>query len=210
MNVKLFDVTPEAERVIARTARVSSDHPDNPEYVKLLRYMIAHAHWSPFEMACMTVQVDTSRMIAPQILRHKSMFFQERSLRYAEAVEFELYEARMQAGNNRQSSVDEAPLHLMLWWEKEQRRIQEICKQSYDDAISFGIARECARAVLPLSTGTTMFIRGTIRSWIHYLQLRTQPDTQKEHRDIAEACKAIFVEQLPTVSEALGWTNKHC
>ena len=205
MKVALFDVTPDAERVIARTARVSSDHPDNPEYVKLLRYMIAHAHWSPFEMACMTVEIDTSRMITPQILRHKSMFFQERSLRYAEAVDFEIYEARMQADNNRQSSVDEAPRHLKIWWENEQRRIQAICKQSYDDAISFGIARECARANLPLSTCTTMFVRGTVRSWIHYIQLRCQPDTQKEHRDIAEACKAIFVEQLPIVSEALGW-----
>lgn len=205
MNVKLFDITQDAERVITRAARVSSEHPDNPEYIRLIRYMLEHKHFSPFEMADLTIEVETSRMIAQQILRHRSMYFQERSLRYADAVGFEVYEARRQADKNRQSSVDDLPPQIKAWWEAEQRRVWAGAKQAYDDAISFGIARECARAVLPLSTQTNMFVRGTIRSWIHYLQLRTQPDTQQEHREIAEACKAIFVEQLPVVAEALGW-----
>lgn len=205
MNVKLFDITQDAERVIARAARVSSEHPDNPEYIRLIRYMLEHKHFSPFEMADLTIEVETSRMIAQQILRHRSMFFQERSLRYADAVGFEVYGARRQADKNRQSSVDDLPPQMKAWWEAEQQRVWAIAKQSYDDALSFGIARECARAVLPLSTQTTMFVRGTIRSWIHYLQLRTQSDTQQEHREIAEKCREIFCRELPTISEALGW-----
>ena len=205
MKVSLFDVTQDAEKIIARTARVSSDHPDNPEYVGLIRYMIAHAHWSPFEMVDMTIELETSRMIAQQILRHRSMFFQERSLRYAEAVGFEIYEARRQADKNRQSSVDDLPVHLKAWWENEQKEVWMRSMLAYQDAINFGIARECARAVLPLSTKTNMFMKASMRSWIHYLQLRTQPDTQQEHREIAEGIKAIFIEQFPTVSEALGW-----
>ena len=206
MSVKLISITPDAEKTMAYIARVSSPNQENPEYARLLKYCLDHGHFSVFEHAHMTLEVATSRMISAQILRHRSFTFSEFSQRYAEPVGFVRVGARMQAEKNRQSSTDTAPDQLREWWDATQHLVWKNVQQAYEDAISFGIAKEVARAVLPMNTATRLYMTGSVRSWIHYIQLRCQPDTQQEHRDIADACKAIFIEQLPTVSEALGWT----
>ena len=206
MSVKLISITPKAEETMAYIARVSSPNQENPEYARLLKYCLDHGHFSVFEHAHMTLEICTSRMISAQILRHRSFTFSEFSQRYAEPMDYVPVKARRQAEKNRQSSVDDAPIHVQAWWETVQQDVFLDAQRAYEDAISYGVARECARAILPMNTATRLYMTGSVRSWIHYIQLRCQPDTQKEHRDIAEACKAIFVEQLPTVSEALGWT----
>jgi thymidylate synthase (FAD) len=154
----------------------------------------------------MTLEISTSRMISAQILRHRSFTFSEFSQRYAEPMDYVTGAARMQAEKNRQSSIDDAPLHLKVWWEGVQYELWNKAKQAYEDAISFGLAKECARSVLPMNTCTRLYMTGSVRSWIHYIQLRAQPDTQAEHRAIAVRAMEIFVEQFPTVSEALGWS----
>lgn len=205
MKVQLVTITPDAEKTMIYIARVSSDNQFNPDYVGLLKYCFDHHHWSVFEHAHATVEIETSRAIAAQILRHRSFCFQEFSQRYAIPDGIELYDARMQAEKNRQSSVDNAPPHLKTWWESEQQRVWETALQSYEDALSFGIARECARSVLPLNTQTRLYMTGNIRSWIHYIQLRTAENVQAEHREIALAIRGTLKPELPAIAEAMGW-----
>lgn len=210
MNVKLVSLTKphddsmNCEDLIAYCARVSNPSNQNNTATapKLLKYLIKHKHWSPFEMASMTLEIKTSRAIAAQILRHRSFSFQEFSQRYSVAQELEQIEFRKQAEKNRQSSTDEFIDGLFL------AKVREHLGRSvslYNEAINLGVAKESARLLLPLTTETTMYMSGTIRSWVHYIDLRSQEDTQKEHRDIANACKNIFVEYFPNISLALDW-----
>ena len=205
-DARLVWVTPDAEKVIAYCARVSN--PANQENYdtapKLLRYCIQHGHWSVFEMASMCLEINTTRAISPQILRHRSFSFQEFSLRYAEAIdESVLPELRLQDTKNRQSSL---PLEDSVASDRLYRDISLHLHEStalYDRLLRSGIAREVARDVLPLATPTRLYMSGTIRSWIHYTQLRCGNGTQKEHRLIAESARRILFEQLPTIAEAL-------
>ena len=210
MNVKLVSLTQphddsmNCEDLIAYCARVSNPSNQNNTATapKLLKYLIKHKHWSPFEMASMTLEIKTSRAIAAQILRHRSFSFQEFSQRYSVAQDLEEVQLRRQAEKNRQSSTDEFTDGLFL------AKVREHLGRSvslYNEAIKLGVAKESARLLLPLTTETTMYMSGTIRSWVHYIDLRSQEDTQKEHRDIANACKDIFVEHFPNISLALDW-----
>lgn len=204
--VKLVHCTPEAERLVAYCARVSSSNPDNPEYEKLLKYLITHKHWSPFEMASLCVEIETTRGIAPQILRHRSFSFQEFSLRYAEATTFEEYEARRQDNKNRQNSIDDMSEEDKKWFSDTQFNVNTLSESYYEEALKRGIAKELARNLLPMSTKTKLYMHGTLRSWMHYIDLRTNPSTQKEHRDIATECKKIFTEQFPIIAKA-AWNE---
>jgi len=200
---KLIWITPEAEKVIGYCARVSNPaNQDNPDVSRLLSYCIKHGHWSIFEMASMCVEIKTTRAIAPQILRHRSFSFQEFSQRYAQVAEFPILgQMRLAGTTNRQSSQP------MPQREDLDQEIQGVILDSelavsrayhaYNQLIKAGIAAETARMVLPLCTPTTMYMSGTIRSWIHYVQLRTQEDTQLEHREIADSIKALMAEHLP-------------
>ena len=209
MTVKLIQITPNPEEQIAYIARVSNpNNQDNPNYAKLLAYCIKHQHWSIFEQAFMTLEIETTRGLAAQILRHRSFTFQEFSQRYADTTllgGIPLPELRRQDKSNRQNSIDDIP-------EEKQQQLEHTIsmhfaasKDLYNELIRQGIAKECARFVLPLATPTRLYMSGSVRSWIHYIDLRSAHGTQKEHMDIAEACREIFKEQLPTVSEALGW-----
>lgn len=206
MSVRLIAITPKAEKTIAYIARVSSPQQDNPEYAKLFKYCLDHGHWSIFEHAYMTLEICTSRMISAQILRHRSFTFSEFSQRYAEPVAYYPINARRQSNKNRQSSTDNLLQDTKDWWLNVQDELWELSAAAYSAALAKGVAKECARAVLPMQTSTRLYMTGSVRSWLHYIQLRTQPDTQLEHRLIAEDCKTIFSQQLPTVAEALGWT----
>lgn len=193
------------EGIMAYTARVSSGWQDNPDYAKLLAYCIKNQHWSVFEMVDMTVEIETSRAIAQQILRHRSFSFQEFSQRYAQATSFESYEARRQDNKNRQNSVDDMSLEDKSWFYATQDDMNAIAMEKYEEALSKGIAKEQARFLLPLSTTTKLYMKGSVRSWIHYLSLRSGNGTQKEHKDIAVAIKELFKQQFPIVSQALEW-----
>ena len=210
MNVKLVSLSQphddnmNCEDLIAYCARVSNPSNQNNTATapNLLKYLIKHKHWSPFEMASMTLEIKTSRAIAAQILRHRSFSFQEFSQRYSVAQDLEEVQLRKQAEKNRQSSTDEFTDGFFL------AKVREHLAKSvslYNEAIKMGVAKESARLLLPLTTETTMYMSGTIRSWVHYIDLRSQEDTQKEHRDIAEGCRDIFVEHFPNISIALGW-----
>ena len=216
MNVNLISITQpiispstglgmhSAEDLIAFCARVSNpkNQMNTKTAPKLIKFLIKHKHWSPFELASMCVEIKTSRAIAAQILRHRSFSFQEFSQRYSQATELEPLELRSPAEKNRQSSTETITDHKII---AEARGVQYQAMQVYEDLIEAGVAKECARAVLPLGTQTTMYMNGTVRSWIHYINLRTEENTQKEHRDIANSIKSIFVEEFPNVSEALDW-----
>ena len=209
-NVKLVSVTPDAEKTIAYCARVSNpNNQDTDEYAKLLRYCIQHAHWSIFEMANMVLEINTTRGIAAQILRHRSFSFQEFSQRYADASylgeSIDIPELRTQDPKNRQNSIDDIDEYKQAIYNQNMRELFAKSKALYDVMINDGVAKECARFVLPLATPTRMYMNGTIRSWIHYINLREGHGTQKEHMDVANQCKDIFIKQLPVVSEALGW-----
>lgn len=203
MDVKLINITPDAERLIAYCARVSSPNQDNPEYEKLLRYCMNHGHFSVFEMADMTVEITTSRAIAAQILRHKSFSFQEFSQRYSEVTEFETIQARRQDKKNRQNSFDDLDDIDKAWFLSAQAKVINEANNVYRDALDRGIAKECARMVLPLLTQTRLYMKGSIRSWIHYLQVRCSLDTQKEHRDVAMQIKALMTTQLPVIGSLI-------
>lgn len=207
-EVKLIWVTPEAEKLIGYTARVSSPNQENPEIAGLLKYCIKHKHWSIMEMASMCVEIHTSRAIAQQIIRHRAFHFQEFSQRYAEVPEdaVVIYEARRQDTKNRQNSVDDLPKDIKALWEVEQRTIWAMARKSYAWAIKNGIAKECARMVLPVQTKTKMYMTGTIRDWIHYINLRTANGTQLEHMEIAQKIKAILIKELPIISNANEWS----
>lgn len=208
MHASLVWITPDAEKIMSYCARVSSDNQNNPEYEKLLSYCIKHGHWSVFEMANMCIEINTSRAISAQILRHKSFNFQEFSQRYAAVNTCEIYQARRQDVKNRQNSVDDMSSVDKSWFTEAQQKVQNYSKKMYEEALQKGIAKEQARFLLPLSTSTKLYMSGSIRSWIHYLELRTANGTQKEHQDIALEIKDIFKEQLPTVAKSLGWCDE--
>ena len=203
--VKLISITPDSENLIAYCARVSSNQQDNPSISKLLRYCIKHKHWSIFETAYLTVEINTSRAISAQILRHRSFTFQEFSQRYAEVPDFVTYKARRQDKKNRQASIDDMSLEDKHWFNVAQDKVQTLTASLYLDALDKGIAKEQARFLLPMSSKTKIYMTGNIRSWVHYLELRTAIETQKEHRDIAREIKKIFKEELPIISGALEW-----
>jgi thymidylate synthase (FAD) len=191
---------------MAYCARVSNPkNQDNPDFSKLLAYCIKHGHWSVFEQANMVVEINTSRAIAAQILRHKSFNFQEFSQRYSTVNSFIEYEARRQDEKNRQNSIDDLPEDTKEWFKKSQKDVWDLAYSKYEEALSKGIAKECARFLLPLNSETRLYMNGTIRSYIHYIQLRTHESTQLEHRIIAEEIKKVFIENLPIVAKALGW-----
>ena len=210
MNVSLVSVSPDAEKHMAYCARVSNpNNQENENYAGLLKYCIKHQHWSIFEQAFMTLEINTTRGLAAQILRHRSFTFQEFSQRYADTnlldTNIPLPELRRQDTKNRQNSIDDIP-------EEQSKmllgRIQNYFNEGldlYNELLREGIAKECARFVLPLATPTRIYMSGSVRSWVHYIDLRSGHGTQKEHMDIANACKSIFTEQFPTVSEALEW-----
>lgn len=210
-QVKLVSVTPDAEKLMAYCARVSNpNNQNNDNYAKLLKYCIDHKHFSIFEQSFMTVEINTTRGIAAQILRHRSFTFQEFSQRYADATllgeEIPLFELRRQDNKNRQNSIDDINHEIIVKWNTQIREHFAKAKAIYDGMIKDGVAKECARFVLPLATPTRLYMSGTIRSWLHYIELRSGHGTQKEHMIIANQCKKIFVEQFPTIGEALGWT----
>lgn len=204
--VRLISITPNAEEIIAYCARVSNPlNQDNPEFGGLIRYCVRHGHWSIFEQANMVVEINTSRAIAPQILRHRSFSFQEFSQRYSAVNSFVPHRARRQGKTNRQSSTDDFDIATQEWFLQSQNEIWNIAYKKYSEALEKGIAKESARALLPLNTATRLYMNGTVRSWIHYIQLRTMKDTQLEHRQIAETCKQLFIKNLPEISQALEW-----
>lgn len=202
-SVKLVNVTPDAEKTILYIARVSSNQEN--EATGLLRYLIRNKHWSPFEHAVMTLEFNTSRAIAAQLLRHRSFTFQEFSQRYSPVDEILRYKGRRQAERNRQSSVDDLDEETQRWWLKAQADIAVHAQGIYREALERGVARECARFVLPLSTSTKVYATGTVRSWIHYLEQRCDEHTQLEHRVLAEQARDIFIENFPVTADALGW-----
>ena len=208
-KVCLVSVTPDAEKTIGYVARVSNpNNQDNPKVDKLLAYCIKHGHWSIFEQAHMTLEINTTRGIAAQILRHRSFTFQEFSQRYADTnllEQPEVPELRRQDTKNRQNSIDDIAETEKAYL---QGRISQYFKEGmdlYNDLLSKGIAKECARFVLPLATPTRIYMTGSARSWMHYIQLRTANGTQKEHMDVANLCRDHFICNFPTISKALGW-----
>jgi thymidylate synthase (FAD) len=205
-KVKLISITPDAENIMAYCARVSNPaNQENPEISKLLAFCIKHGHWSVFEQANLILEITTSRAIAPQILRHRSFSFQEFSQRYASANSKIVYEARRQDNKNRQNSIDDLSHEEQIWFMHAQEEVWNLAYAKYEESLAKGIAKECARMLLPLNTETRLYMNGTVRSWIHYIQLRSGQGTQKEHMDIALKCKEIFIKQLPVISAALGW-----
>ena len=210
--VKLISVTPNAEQIMSYCARVSNpSNQNNSDYSKLLKYCIDHGHFSVFEQAFMTIEINTTRGLAAQILRHRSFTFQEFSQRYADATllaeDIPTFELRRQDNKNRQNSIDDISDETKVKWNTKIREHFAKAKSIYDGMIADGIAKECARFVLPLATPTRLYMSGSARSFIHWIQLRTAHGTQKEHIIIAEETKRIFSEQFPTVSEALGWSQ---
>jgi len=210
MSVKLVSVTPDAEKNMAYVARVSNpNNQENPNYAKLLGYCIKHNHWSVFEQSFMTLEIETTRGLAAQILRHRSFTYQEFSQRYADSSllseKIELPELRRQDTKNRQNSIDDIDPFVKQEFEIKMRKHFDEAMVLYQSMLDMGIAKECARFVLPLATPTRLYMSGSCRSWIHYIQLRSANGTQKEHMEIAEECKKIFAEQFPTVAEALEW-----
>jgi len=203
--IKVEDQLLSSEGLIAYCARVSSPHQETLDYEKLLAYCITHRHWSVFEMVDMSVEIVTSRAISPQILRHKSFQFQEFSQRYAIAQEIERYQPRRQDSKNRQNSLDDLDASTKKWFDEAQERIARVTLEQYNIALEKGIAKECARVLLPLGTRTKLYMKGSVRSWIHYLEVRTDKSTQQEHREIAIAIKKIFIAQFPFTAAALGW-----
>ena len=212
MSVKLISVTPDAEKHMAYCARVSNPaNQENEKFSGLLKYCVKHQHWSIFEQAYMTLEINTTRGIAAQILRHRSFTYQEFSQRYADssllAKEIPLPELRRQDTKNRQNSIDDIDEFTI---QKYQILIQDYFKKGmelYTSMLDDGIAKECARFVLPLATPTRIYMTGSVRSWVHYIDLRSAHGTQKEHMAVAEGVRSIFREQFPTVAEALDWNS---
>ena len=212
MNVKLVSVTPDAEKTMAYVARVSNpSNQNNENYSGLLKYCIKHGHWSVFEQAFMTLEINTTRGVAAQILRHRSFTYQEFSQRYADAnllgETIEVPDLRRQDLKNRQNSTADLPPGIIEDYQKKIRKHFDDAMYLYNSLLDVGVAKECARFVLPLSVGTKLYMTGSVRSWCHYINLRSANGTQKEHMDIAEECKSIFCEQFPTVAKALEWIS---
>jgi thymidylate synthase (FAD) len=210
MTIKLISVTPDAEKTMAFIARVSNPaNQDNENYAKLLAYCIKHNHWSVFEQSSMTLEIETNRGIAAQILRHRSFTFQEFSQRYADtnllSTDIPVPELRRQDTKNRQNSIDDMDEERVFVMNKMIQDLFRDAQDVYNYLLSQGVAKECARFVLPLATPTRIYMTGSCRSWIHYINLRSANGTQKEHMDIALACKEVFKQQFPSVAEALEW-----
>jgi len=209
MNVKLITVTPEAEKQMGYVARVSNpNNQDNPNVSGLLGYCIKHQHWSVFEQAHMTLEIETTRGIAAQILRHRSFTYQEFSQRYANTNmlgKIDVPDLRSQDSKNRQNSIDDIPQEQKKVLQGQIERYFAEGLDLYNELIREGVAKECARFVLPLATPTRIYMTGSVRSWIHYIELRSAHGTQKEHMEIAEECRKIFIECFPIVSKALDW-----
>ena len=209
-QIKLVSVTPDAEKTIAYVARVSNPkNQDNENFSGLLKYCIKHGHWSVFEQAFMTVEINTTRGLAAQILRHRSFTYQEFSQRYADssmlAEKIPLPELRRQDDKNRQNSIDDLDRFVVQDFDLKMQRHFVDGMKLYKEMLDAGVAKECARFVLPLATPTKLYMTGSVRSWIHYVNLRSAHGTQKEHMEIAEKCREIFAEEFPIVAEALGW-----
>jgi len=209
-QVKLVSFTPDAEQHIAYCARVSNpNNQDNDKFAGLLKYCIKHKHWSIFEQAFMTLEIETTRGLAAQILRHRSFTFQEFSQRYADSSllseTIPLPELRRQDTKNRQNSIDDIDPFTQQQYERKMQIHFDAAMNLYREMLNDGIAKECARFVLPLATPTRLYMSGSLRSWMHYIDLRSANGTQKEHMEIAEMCKAIFAEQFPVIAEALEW-----
>ena len=211
MDVKLVTVTPDAEKTMAHIARVSNPgNQDNEKFAGLLKYCIKHQHWSVFEQSSMTLEIETTRAIAAQILRHRSFTFQEFSQRYADSTQLGVIpipSLRKQDLKNRQNSTDDLDEFVKQKLELQMKTLFDSATALYQQMLEEGVAKECARMVLPLCTPTRIYMTGSCRSWIHYIELRSAHGTQKEHMDIAQACKTVFIEQFPIVSEALEWRN---
>ena len=210
MTVKLVSITPDAEKMMAYVARVSNpSNQDNEKYSGLLKYCIKHNHWSVFEQSYMTLEIETTRAIAAQILRHRSFTYQEFSQRYADSSllgdKIKLPELRRPDTKNRQNSIDDLDPFTVQNLELQMQTLFDSSMALYQQMLDRGVAKECARNVLPLCVGTKIYMTGSCRSWIHYITLRSSNGTQKEHMDVALACKEVFTEQFPAVSEALEW-----
>ena len=210
-KVNLISVTPDAEKHIAYVARVSNPkNQNNDNFAGLLKYCIKHGHWSIFEQAFMTLEIETTRGIAAQILRHRSFTYQEFSQRYADSNllgEIELPELRRQDTKNRQNSIDDLDPEVVEKLTKQMNTLFSSAFSLYNQMLEKGVAKECARFVLPLATPTRIYMTGSVRSWVHYIDLRSAHGTQKEHMAVAEGVRSIFREQFPTVAEALDWNS---
>ena len=206
-NAQLIWVTPDAEALVGKIARVSNPkNEDNPEVEKLLKYLIKHKHWSPFEMVSMCVEIHTTRAIAPQILRHRSFSFQEFSQRYAiptDTFATVVPELRRQDTKNRQNSIDDLASETQEYYKQRMDDHFREAVNLYESLLHSGVAKECARSVLPLNTVTRLYMSGTVRSWLHYCDLRCANGTQEEHKQIADSVKEILIEQLPTIAHAM-------
>ena len=212
MNVKLVTVTPKAEETMGYVARVSNPkNQDNPKVAGLLGYCIKHGHWSVFEQAHLTVEIETTRGLAAQILRHRSFTYQEFSQRYADSSmlgkEIPLPELRRQDDKNRQNSIDDIDLLMVQDFNTKMQKHFVDGMKLYKEMLDAGVAKECARFVLPLATPTRLYMTGSVRSWVHYIDLRSAHGTQKEHMDVAEGVRKIFSEQFPVVAQALDWVS---
>jgi thymidylate synthase (FAD) len=210
MTVKFISVTPDAEKTMAYIARVSNPkNQDNEKFAGLLKYCIKHNHWSVFEQSSMTLEIETTRGLGAQILRHRSFTFQEFSQRYADtnllADEIPVPDLRHQDTKNRQNSTDDVPKNKKQDYQEKIAEHFVASMDLYNELLAAGIAKECARFVLPLATPTRLYMTGSCRSWIHYINLRSAHGTQKEHMDVVAECRKIFVEKFPSVSEALEW-----
>ena len=213
-KVCLISVTPDAEKTMGYIARVSNpNNQENPKVDGLLKYCIKHGHWSVFEQAMMTLEINTTRAISPQILRHRSFTYQEFSQRYADAGmlgDIAVPELRSQDHKNRQNSIDDVDVKTKIRFEAKIEEHFYQAQHLYQELLEAGIAKECARAVLPLNTPTRLYMTGSVRSWIHYITLRSANGTQKEHMEIANLCKQHFICQFPIVAKALDWCPDDC
>jgi thymidylate synthase (FAD) len=211
-QIKLISVTPDAEKTIAYVARVSNpENQENDKFAGLLRYCIQHGHWSVFEQAFMTVEINTTRGLAAQILRHRSFTYQEFSQRYQDVShireDIPLPELRSQDEKNRQNSIDDVEPAVVEKFNTKMRKHFDASIDLYKEMLHDGIAKECARFVLPLATPTRLYMTGSVRSWIHYIELRSAHGTQKEHMDLVENVRKVFMKEFPTVSAALQWSK---
>tara|TARA_R100001224_G_scaffold110399_1_gene88998 strand:+ start:3803 stop:4453 length:651 start_codon:yes stop_codon:yes gene_type:complete len=208
-NAKLVWITPDAEKLIGKIARVSNPkNEDNPNVEGLLKYLIRHKHWSPFEMASMCVEIETTRAISPQILRHRSFSFQEFSQRYAVAMELGLPKLRRQDKTNRQNSIDDLSPAVQDLLQNQISDLFDEATYLYRKLLDHGVAKECARSILPLNTTTRLYMSGTIRSWLHYCDLRAWHGTQWEHTQIALECMQLLKENVPTIASAMWPTDR--
>ena len=211
MTAKLISVTPDAEKQIAYCARVSNpSNQGNDSFEGLLKYCIKHKHWSIFEQAFLSIELETTRAIAAQVLRHRSFTFQEFSQRYADSSlissKIPLPELRRQDTKNRQNSTDDLDPFIQQNLELQMQTLFDSSMALYQQMLERGVAKECARNVLPMCVPTRMYMSGSVRSWVHYIELRTANGTQKEHMDLANECKTIFAEQFPVIAKALDWS----